>query len=92
MICPRLALLALAVVLAGAAPDGAAAQPVDRPLADFTPYVPPVLPLPPATSVTPGGVGPQQQSPYTTAPLPDAPLSQRDRQPAPGLKLTIPTR
>jgi hypothetical protein len=87
---PRCAMLALGIVLV--VPAGAAAERADKPLSDFTPFVPPVFPLPPASKVTPGGVGAPQQSPYTTAPLQDPPPSYRDRQPAPGLKLTIPTR
>jgi hypothetical protein len=90
---PGLALLALAVTLACALPDDAAAEAQkDNPFADFTPFVPPVIPLPPTSKVAPGAVGTPQQSPYTTAPLQDPPPSIRDRQPAPGLKLTIPSR
>ena len=93
MSLPRYSLLALGIVLfAALAPGGAMAEQSNKPLIDFAPLVPPVFPLPPKSQVTPGAVGGPQQSPYTTAPLQDPPQSQRDRQPAPGLKLTIPTR
>ena len=97
----RHVLLALAIGLPAAiAPGGpvaftpgvAVAQQADKPLIDFAPMVPPVFPLPPKSQVTPGGVGSPQQSPYTTAPLQDPAPSVRDRQPAPGLKLTVPIR
>ena len=88
----RLSLLSLCIVLIAAiAPGSAAAQQTDKPI-DFMPLVPRVFPLPPKSQVTPGGVGAPQQSPYTTAPLQDPAPSVRDRQPAPGLKLTIPMR
>ena len=90
---PKLSLLGLCIAtLAALAPASATAQQPNKPAIDFAPLVPPVFPLPPTTTVTPGGVGGAQQSPYTTAPLQDPAPSVRDRQPAPGLKLTIPTR
>jgi hypothetical protein len=86
--------LALCTVVATAfAPTGAAAQQKnDQPLVDFSPLVPPVFPLPPSSTLTPGAIGNPQRSPYTTAPLQDPASSVRDRESAPGLKLTIPTR
>lgn len=90
MSLPRRLLHALGVaLLAAIGPGGAAAQQTDRPLADFTPLVPPVFPLPPATKVAPGEVG-GVRTPYTTAPLQNP--TQSPTQSAPGIKLTIPTR
>ena len=88
---PQGILLAIGIGAAAlVAADGVAAQQADnRPLADFTPLVPPVFPLPPASQVGPGAVG-GSQNPYTTAPLQNPTLKQPES--APGLKLTIPVR
>jgi hypothetical protein len=89
MSLPRLSLLALGIVLLGAiAASGASAQ-EDRWLRDFKPLVPPVVPLPPSSQINPGSVG-GTQTPYTTAPLQSPTPSPT--QPAPGLKLSIPSR
>jgi hypothetical protein len=63
----------------------------DKPI-DFKQFIPPVLPplqeaLPPNSQLNSGVVG-GSQTPYTTAPLHDT----TPAQPAPGLKLNIPTR
>jgi hypothetical protein len=68
--------------------SGASAQQTDKPF-DFKPLIPPVFPVPPNSSVTSGAVG-GSQNPYTTAPLQSP--SQGTSQPAPGMRLTIPTR
>jgi hypothetical protein len=60
----------------------------DKPI-DFKRLVPPVLPaLPPNSQLNSGVVG-GSQTPYTTAPLYDATPTT---PPAPGLKLTVPSR
>jgi hypothetical protein len=86
--------LTLGILLAGAIIAGAAHAQSDRsdkPI-DFKQFIPPVLPLPPLppdSQVNSGVVG-GSQMPYTTAPLYDATPSPN--QPAPGLKLTFPSR
>jgi hypothetical protein len=90
----RSALLALCIVLPWA-PSGAFAQANhfaqanqwDKPV-DLKPLVPPVVPLPPSSRLNPGTVG-GSPTPYTTAPLQNPNLSPAD--PAPGLRLTIPS-
>jgi hypothetical protein len=86
---PRQALLALCI-LPLCAPYGASAQedkwgkPVDLKL--LIPPVPPVVPLPRNYQLNPGTVG-GTQTPYTS-PL----QNSSSAPPAPGIKLTIPTR
>jgi hypothetical protein len=71
------------------APNGAFAQANqwDKPV-DLKGILPPVVPLPPNARLNPSSVG-GAQSPNTTIPLQN-PNTLSD--PAPGLKLTIPTR
>jgi hypothetical protein len=89
MSLPRLSLLALCIVLFAAfAPGAAHAQQTDKPF-DFKPLIPPVVPVPPNSQVSSGSVG-GTQNPYTTAPLQSP--TQAPTQPAPGMRLTIPTR
>jgi hypothetical protein len=74
-----------AVALGGAL---AQAGKADKPI-DLKPLIPPVFsPLPPNSQLNPGTVG-DTSTPYTTAPLQDA---RSPTQPAPGLKLSIPSR
>jgi hypothetical protein len=86
---PRYALLAFCVALA-CAPGGALAQANqwDKPV-DLKKLVPPVVPLPPNSRLNPGTVG-GTQTPYTTAPLQNPNFSPTE--PAPGIRLTIPSR
>ncbi len=60
----------------------------DKPI-DLKGLVPPVVPLPPNARLNPSSVG-GSQSPNTTVPLQSPNTSLSD--PAPGFKLTIPTR
>jgi hypothetical protein len=85
----RPALLAFCILLP-CAPGGAFAQANqwDKPM-DLKQLVPPVVPLPPSSRLNPGTVG-GTQTPYTTAPLQSPNLSSTD--PAPGIRLTIPSR
>jgi hypothetical protein len=84
----RYALLALCILLP-CAPSSAFAQANqwDKPV-DLKPLVP-VVPLPPSSRLNPRTVG-GSQTPYTSAPLQNPNLSPAD--PAPGLRLTIPSR
>ena len=85
----KISLLALSIAVLGAAvPTHAPAQQTDKPF-DFKPLLPPVFPVPPNSAVTSGSVG-GTQNPYTTAPLQSP--TQAPTQPAPGMRLTIPTR
>ena len=86
----RVSLLALGMVLFGAiAPGGAYAQDkFDKPV-DLKPLIPPVFQLPPNSQLNPGSVG-GTTTPYSTA-APQNP-SQSSSQPAPGIKLSIPSR
>jgi hypothetical protein len=84
---PRLLLLAL-VLLAAIAPASGETQQTDKPF-DFKPLLPPVVPVPSNSAVTSGSVG-GTRDPYTTAPLQSP--TQTPTQPAPGLRLTVPTR
>jgi hypothetical protein len=66
----------------------------DRWRKDLKPLIPPVVPLPPNSQLNPGTVG-GANNPYTTAPLqtPGTQVpTQSATQPAPGLRLTIPSR
>jgi hypothetical protein len=85
----RHALLVLCVAaLAVCAPQGAHAQQTDKPF-DFRPLMPPIVPVPPNSSVTSGAVG-GTQNPYTTAPLQSP--TQRPSESSPGMRFTIPSR
>ncbi len=87
----RQALLAIFVLLLDAnALGGASAQAdkADKPI-DLKPLIPPVFsPLPPNSQLNSGTVG-GTTTPYTTAPLQDA---RSPTQPAPGIRLSIPSR
>jgi hypothetical protein len=83
------ALLAVCILLP-CAPSDAVAQATqwDKPV-DLKPLIPPVVPLPRNSRLNAGTVG-GTQTPYTTAPLQNPNLSPAE--PAPGLRLTIPSR
>ena len=88
------AVLGLCVLLLGAAADRAGAQSQSdywgKP-ADLKPLLPPVIPpplLPPHSTLTPGSLGGETPSSYSPNSAYDAARSA----PAPGLRLTIPTR
>jgi hypothetical protein len=77
--------------LIAAAPALAQSTRSDPPAVDFKPLIQPILPplvLPPNSYISPGAVGGVTQSPYTTPFSDYGPKSL----PAPGLRLTIPTR
>jgi len=80
----------LGIVLMGAIASGAAQAQEDKWRQDLKPLVPPVIQLPPDSQLTPGSVG-GAQTPYTSAPLQQSP-TQSPTQPAPGLRLSIPSR
>jgi hypothetical protein len=82
-------LLCAALTLAAAPAFAQGANDKVDPRFDFKPFIAPVLPpLPPSSYITPGAVGGVTQSPYTTPFADEGPKSL----PAPGLRLTIPTR
>ena len=81
---------ALCVALLGVTCDANAQTPEEKWRQDLKPLVPPVVPLPPNSQLNPGSVG-GANNPYTTAPL-QTPTTQAPTQPAPGLRLTIPSR
>jgi hypothetical protein len=85
----RCTLVALCVLML-CAPSGAWAQEDNglKPL-DLKPLVPPMFQLPPNSKFNSGTVG-GTQSPYSST-APQNPGSPQT-QPAPGIKLTIPTR
>ena len=86
----KLSLLALGIAMLGApAPASAQGQQTDKPF-NFKPLLPPVVPVPPNSSVTSGSVG-GSQNPYTTAPL-QSPTQPSATQTAPGMRFTIPSR
>lgn len=87
---PTIPLFALGIALLGAMPSAAQPPEDNKWLQDLKPLVPPVVPLPPNSQVNPGSVG-GTANPYTTAPLQN-PTIQAPTQPAPGLRLTIPSR
>ena len=63
----------------------------EPPPADFKPLIQPILPplvLPPNSYITPGAITGDPVTPYSSTPGYDAARSA----PAPGLRLTIPTR
>jgi hypothetical protein len=83
--------LALVFLLAAAAPAFAQSSKSDPPAADFKPLVQPLLPpllLPPNSYISPGAVTGDPITPYSSTLGYDAARSG----PAPGLRLTIPTR
>jgi hypothetical protein len=81
-----LALLVLCLATPALAQSDKSPPPADfKPL--FTPVLPPLV-LPPSSSITPGSLGGDAVSPYSSTPGYDAARSA----PAPGLRLTIPTR
>jgi hypothetical protein len=85
----RHTLLAFCILLPCAPGDALAqANQWDKPV-DLKQLVPPVVPLPPSSRLNPGTVG-GTQTPYTTAPLQNPNLSPTE--PAPGIRLTIPSR
>jgi hypothetical protein len=85
-------LLALCLVLLGALTASGAHAQGDSPQGqdrrfDFKPYVPPVFPLPPNATVTPGALSP------TPPPNDPAAIPDPNAPPPPsGLRITIPTR
>jgi hypothetical protein len=87
---PRLALLAICVLIGALAPGGAHAQAdkFDKPI-DLKPLIPPVFQLPPNAQMNPGSVG-GTQTPYSGSPPPG--VTQTPTQPNPGIKLFIPSR
>ena len=94
MSLPKGPLLAFCVVLlASAASDARAQSQSDywgKP-ADLKPLLPPIIPpplLPPHSTLTPGSLGGDAPSSYSSNPAYDAARSA----PAPGLRLTIPSR
>jgi hypothetical protein len=87
----KASLLALCVLLTAAPAARAQTQSqTDNRQIDLKPLLPPVIPqvLPPNSFLTPGSVGGASQSPYSSGPLQDSTQSA----PAPGFRLTIPTR
>jgi hypothetical protein len=82
------ALIALAILPLVAPAAFAQVDHYEKPV-DLKGLVPPIVPLPPKSKLNPGSVG-GYQSPNTTAPLQKPDFTTND--PAPGLKLTIPTR
>jgi hypothetical protein len=91
MSIPTLSLFVLCIVVFSAIASGAAdAQVEEKWRQDFKTLVPPVVPLPPNSQLNPGAVG-GTQTPYTSAPL-QSPTQSPTTQPAPGLKLSVPSR
>jgi hypothetical protein len=88
---PRLPRFAFCIALLSVTCAAYAQTPDDKWRQDLKPLLPPVLPLPPNSQLNPGSVG-GANSPYTTAPLQQTPATQAPTQPAPGLRLTIPSR
>jgi hypothetical protein len=84
--------LALVFLLAAVVPGVAQSSKSEPPAADFKPLVQPLLPplllLPPNSYISPGAVTGDPITPYSSTPGYDAARSG----PAPGLRLTIPTR
>lgn len=84
------ALLAVCAVLV-ASPALAQSAKSDPPPVDFKPLLSPILPplvLPPNSYISPGSISGDPITPYSSTPGYDAARSA----PAPGLRLTIPTR
>ena len=83
----------LCAALLAVAPGSALAQSAksDPPPADFKPLVAPILPplvLPPHSYIAPGSITGDPVTPYSSSPGYDSTRSA----PAPGFRLTIPTR
>ena len=93
MSLPKIALLALCVVLPGASSVASAQSQSDywgKP-ADLKPLLPPIIPpplLPSRSTLTPGSLGGDAPSSYS----PNSAYDAQRSAPAPGLRLTIPTR
>ena len=98
MILPKIALLALCAAVLASVADGAGAQTQSgiqsdtwgKP-ADLKWLLPPVIPpplLPPNSTLTPGSLGGDAPSSYS----PNSAYDAQRSAPAPGLRLTIPTR
>jgi hypothetical protein len=87
----RLFLLLCAALSIVAAPALAQSSKSDPPPVDFKPLISPILPplvLPPNSYITPGAITGDPVTPYSSSPGYDSTRSA----PAPGLRLTIPTR
>jgi hypothetical protein len=85
---PKQVLFALCILPFAAPTAFAQSNQYDKPV-DLKGLVTPVVPLPPTAKINPGTVG-GDQTPYPTAPLQKPDFGNSD--PAPGFKLTIPTR
>ena len=84
-------MLLCAALLMAAAPALAQSAKSDPPPVDFKPLVSPLLPplvLPPNSYIAPGSLSGDPVTPYSSSPGYDSTRSA----PAPGLRLTIPTR
>ena len=90
MSLPRNVLLALCIVLLGAIVPGGADAQQDKPI-DLKPLLPPILPplLPPTSEVTSGVVG---GTPIPGGPYSSTTPTQSPSAPAPGMRLSIPTK
>lgn len=94
MSLPRVALPALCAVLLAASAGAASAQSQSQSgwgkPADFKPLLPPIIPpvLPPSASITTGSASSDGSSGYSA----NSAYDDRRSAPAPGLRLTIPTR
>lgn len=87
------ALLALCIVTLAAPGIASAQQNQYENPKDLKPLIPPIVPLPSNSKLSTGTVGGYQSPSNTTAPLLQTPdFSQSQNQPAPGLRLTIPSR
>lgn len=89
----RSRVVGLVIVAVGAFAGGAVLAQADKsaPAVDLKPFVPPVFPIPPNSQLNPGTVG-GSETPYTTAPLQSPSQSSSQSQPAPGIRLSIPSR
>jgi hypothetical protein len=87
---PKFVQTMICIALLGVVSSANAQTQDDRWRRDLKPLIPPVVPLPPNSQLNPGTVG-GASNPYTTAPL-QTPSTQAPTQPAPGLRLTIPSR
>ncbi len=89
MSLPKVWLLAAGMIMGACAGAQAQLDRNEKPF-DFKPLVPPLFPLPPNAQVQSGSVG-GSHTPTTTAPLQN-PTQQSPTQPAPGIRLNVPTR
>jgi hypothetical protein len=85
----------LLICLLASIPGGAGAQSQSESAwgkpADWKPLLPPIIPpplLPPHSAITPGSLGGEAPSGYS----PNSAYDAQRSAPAPGLRLTIPTR